>query len=340
MTNSELAVPVELINNQLVTKLDGQYISCAPINQPKSIKTSWPNYGPISQFIRLHNTRSIFATPVRECVFGANGEGCTFCTYEMNEPRPVPPAVFMEMLYRVLDETGPDVELAIGAATPNVGDHGVGYFLEIVERVQREFQIPTSVELVPPKNLEDLDRLFDAGVKSLVMSIEVWDDQIRQEVCPGKSVIGKTEYIAAWNKAENVLGPGQVSSVLLVGLEPEESTKVGIDYLVGAGMVPTLIPFRPYDAASLRKNPLTDHNQYLRCSSYCSNRLAVAGLSPLRQSGCTKCGACSLEVYLEQERLAIGSVELATKLVSPHSSWSVGPNFDGKSTIGSLLTNK
>lgn len=304
MTRSDLAVQVEEIDDQLVTRLDDKYIPCTPIKQPTSIASNWPRYGPISQFIRLHNQHSIFATPVRECIFGAIGKACTFCTYDMSKPRPLPPAVFVEMLRRVIDETGPDVELALGAATPSLTDHGVEYFSMIIEQVWHEFHIPASVEMVPPKNLNDLDRLIDAGIKSLVMSIEVWDDNIREDVCPGKSVIEKADYIAAWTKGLAALGRGQVSSVLLVGLEPENSTKAGIDYMIGLGVIPTLIPFRPYDAAKLRGHQLTDHHQYLRCSSHCSNQLAAAGLSPLQQFGCTKCGACSLEIYLEQEKVA------------------------------------
>src|ERR1051325_5679960 len=149
MTRSPLAVTVEEIEGQLLTKLANNYLSCRPISQPPSIETNWPQYGKIRQFIRMHNPRAIFATPVRECVFGAIGKGCTFCTYDMNKPKPVPPPIFMEMLRRVIDDTGMDVELALGAATPNLSDHGIDYFADIVRRVRQEFDIATSLAVLP-----------------------------------------------------------------------------------------------------------------------------------------------------------------------------------------------
>lgn len=297
-TSAERAVELIDNNGELYVQLAGRAFPGEPLRQPHSILDSIAGYE-LRDYVRLHSPSTLFVVPVRECVFGAIGRPCQFCTYEMVRPRPVPAAIVVDMIIHVLQDVGAALDVAIGAGTPNLVDYGAGYFVEIARGLRQRCAAAMSVETVPPPDLGQIEALAQAGAGSMIMSIEVWDDAIRTDVCPGKSVVSKDMYRTAWRKAIDVFGTSQVSSVLIVGLEPEESTRVGIDALISEGVVPTLIPFRPYGSSRLNARQPVDHHSYLSLSRYCSAKLRMSGLSPLRQVGCTKCGGCSMEAGLQ-----------------------------------------
>src|SRR5574340_1458117 len=48
-----------------------------------------------------------------------------------------------------------------------------------------------------------------------------------------------------WDRAVRAFGPGRVRSLLIVGLEPEESVLRGVEFIASHGVDPVLSPFRP-----------------------------------------------------------------------------------------------
>jgi len=278
----------------------GRHVPCRPLSQPQIVRTHVGQYGCISDYVRLHAPQILFAAPLRQCIFGAIGQGCKFCTFEMRRSELVPEELMARWLTTVLMKCPEVTSLAVGGGTPNLVDYGSNYYGSIVRRVKDSFPgIRASIEIVPSGRGDDLRLLRDSGYDAAIMSLEVWDEAIRQRVCPGKGRVSRDEYMSAWTNAIEKFGEGQVASVLLVGLEPEESTIEGIDALVDLGVIPTLIPFRPYNGTPLVGHPRTTVEAYLRCSRYCTHRLRGAGLSPSGQYGCTGCGGCSLEVVQE-----------------------------------------
>jgi hypothetical protein len=289
------AVPLVFQNNELWINSSGRPILCSPLEQPRSILDRFNGYGTVGEYLKYHTSDTIFASPIRECIFGAIGKGCRFCTFDMAKPKPLPPSVFTEMFLRV-SENRPGLSLAIGPGTPNLRDHGVRYIEALIKDLSVHWRGPISVELVPPNNLDDLKRLVDVGVGSIIMSIEVWDDASRQELCPGKAYVSKQHYIDAWRTSIYLLGSGRASSVLLVGLEEIRSTKAGIDFLIEHEVVPTLIPFRPYDHIGLEKRDPVGHHTYMEVSRYNVESLKRRHIGPHNQVGCTRCGGCSLDI--------------------------------------------
>jgi len=185
--------------------------------------------------------------------------------------------------------------LAFGPGTPNLNDHGVRYISNLIKSISPDWRGGISVELVPPHNIDDLGLLVAHGVGSMIMSLEIWDDERRAVLCPGKSYISKSHYIDAWRYVVQALGRGKISSVLLVGLESVESTKAGIDALCEMGVVPTLIPFRPYDQTAVPILVKVRHEDYLEVSRHNIFAMEKHGISPNQQVGCTECGGCSLD---------------------------------------------
>jgi hypothetical protein len=270
-------------------------ISCAPVSQPPFLSepTSFGGIG--LDFVRFHSPRTVFVTPLRECVFGTRKEICKFCTFTGQALRPAPISELVELIVKAAEWAGAAVDVAIGSGTPNLNDHGARYFGKLTQNIRASLDTKISVELVPPNNINDLSILKDAGTSSIIMSIEIWDEDRRKEICPGKSYVSRDHYISAWQHAVKLFGPGQVSSVLIVGLDTVESINDATTVLTRLGVIPTLIPFRPYDESELSAHVTTNVSDYIACSQHNSAALEDAGLSPWLQAGCTGCQGCSLD---------------------------------------------
>ena len=295
LTLRPTAVPLDHDGSSFFLEYEGRRFRCAPVVQP-AVLTAPSGYGaPWSDFVKLHSPKTIFATPLRECVFGATGSICQFCTFEGRHLAPVPPEQLADVVAEVARSISGSVGFALGSGTPNLNDHGVRYFSRIAREVTARIQCGISVELVPPHDLRDLEMMRASGVQSLVMSIEVWDVARRKAVCPGKSYVSRRHYLDAWTRAVEVFGRGNVSSVLLAGLDAPASIEEAIREMVAIGVVPTLIPFRPYDGTPLANHPPTQIEPYLRLAGFNAAELLKARLTPYLQRGCTECQGCSID---------------------------------------------
>jgi hypothetical protein len=295
MSLRSTAVPLDYDSGSFFLEQDGRKYRCNPVHQPAFLSTPSGFGGNWSDYLLMHSPNTLFATPLRGCVFAAEGQICKFCTFEEGPMAPIPPKALAAAIKATADELEHDFDLALGSGTPNRQDHGVRYFEKIAREVLSQVCCGISVECVPPHSLDDLSRLRDAGTSALIMSIEIWDDAKRAELCPGKSYVSKEHYLRGWKRAIELLGPGTVSSVLLVGLDEVTSLKEGIKGLIDIGVIPTVIPFRPYDNTPLSSFPLTDAQEYLDCAEFNAQTLFRAGLTPYRQRGCTSCQGCSID---------------------------------------------
>ncbi|UKI14905.1 MAG: hypothetical protein L6V85_02630 [Clostridiales bacterium] len=81
------------------------------------------------------------------------------------------------------------------------------------------------------------------------MNLEVANDELRKKICPGKSKISYEHYYKAFEKAVGVFGWGQVSSVLIAGIQPKEDIMAECEKMAKIGVFPTVMPIRPLDNA-------------------------------------------------------------------------------------------
>jgi hypothetical protein len=190
--------------------------------------------------------------------------------------------------------------IAFGGGSPNLTDFGADYYCRLADACKQvKPTLGISVEIVPSRRHDGWERLItEPAVDGVISSIEIWDDAIRSKICTGKAELSKSHYLKRWGQAVERLGPGRVSSVLLMGLEPIESTMNGATQMMEMGVIPTIIPYRPYDASPLGRLKPVSHFDYLSVSTMIARELSTRSLSPNSQPGCTACGACSLEVSL------------------------------------------
>ncbi len=289
------SVPLDFNGDGFFLLHEGHRVFCRPVGQPDSLYKSTPFGGLWVDIVRFHAPQTLFVTPLRECVFATQGEICQFCTFVGDAMKPSPVSPVADKIIELIERQNGDLNVAIGSGTPNRQDYGARYFAHLAELIFDRTGAGISVEMVPPKDTADLQLLKDAGVSSLIMSIEVWDEEKRVIFCPGKSEVSKSQYIEAWTEAVSLFGRGQVSSVVLVGLDSNESVIRAIDELTSIGVVPTIIPFRPYDECELRGVDVTLVDDYVLCSRHNAEALLKQQLSPFQQSGCTKCQGCSID---------------------------------------------
>ena len=202
--------------------------------------------------------------PASTCGFALKGVGCRFCTLESAKAK--------EPEFRSVDEVVEVVRAAFeeGAAEFvyfNTGyfeseDGGFSFLEPYVEAVKKQFDTLVAVEINPPFDDKWIDRTYAAGVDALSYAVEIFDPRILAEVCRGRSeLIGRERYFEALEYAATIFPSGTVWSDLIVGLEPPDSTRAGIDALTSMGVLPVLSLFRPLDETALGDHPSLEPEQ-------------------------------------------------------------------------------
>ena len=133
-----------------------------------------------------------------------------------------------------------------------------------------------------------------SGVTSLIMNIELFDDAIRKSICPGKSEITIEQYMKALSYSVERLGVGNVSSVLIAGIEPIENTIICAKKLLHIGVIPTIIPFKPYDNCELHNQKTTDPVILQIINEEISNEKIKISFPNVDSHSCIGCGACNV----------------------------------------------
>ncbi|MDR1189710.1 MAG: radical SAM protein [Bifidobacteriaceae bacterium] len=189
-------------------------------------------------------------SPLRSCAMT-----CTFCNIPYDDPIATYQLKGIDGCIQALrvainDPLQPAHHILVSGGTPkpkDVGNHRELY-LQVIEAFP---DVPVDVMMVPIPGVLDLPALKAAGVKDLSINLEVYDRERQQQVARQKYNWGRDYYLDFIEHAAEILGPGRVRSMLLVGLEPAESTLEGVEEIARRGGVPVLSPFRPDPATPL-----------------------------------------------------------------------------------------
>jgi biotin synthase-related radical SAM superfamily protein len=176
-----------------------------------------------------------------------------------------------------------------------------GRGMEIIEPVVREIKnvypsLDIAVEITPPKNLKWIDKLKNAGVSSLMMNIECWDESIRKEIIPGKNrLCSKDTYLKAFEHSIEIFGKGKVTSCFVVGTEKIESLKEGAGVLTDLNVIPSPLAGRYFeDSANHLFDPKVNFHELLDLMVYINKLMYEKKLTSGDRSGCIACGMCDL----------------------------------------------
>jgi biotin synthase-like enzyme len=201
-----------------------------------------------------------------------------------------------EVINAAYSET-PNGQVCLGGGTHWKEDKGTKHFVRYISEIRKRVpNIPIWVEMVPPDKDEDIQKMIDSGATSFQFNIEIWDDAIRKQVCPGKSgAVSKERYFKAFKYVNQVLGPNKIGSMLIVGLEPLGRTLDGINMLIENGVKPGVAPFRPWDGAIFQSHAPASPEEVIEASRVAARQMREFGVNPAQNQGCSNCHACAIE---------------------------------------------
>jgi len=237
----------------------------------------------MGSFSSLHD-KLLILHPLMGCGFFADqGKACQYCQYDsmLNEAIPPlrDPLELVEVVRAALAEREVDTVYLYNGHVP--GDQaGLDRLISLIALLRRHLgHRQIALETVAPRDTSMIDDLYAAGLDVLICNLELFNEERFATVCPGKQVEGGQEAIwRALGHAASVFREGAVVSHLILGLEPVESTISGMKALVGHGVVPLLIPFRPLPGTPLEHTALPDMDAAEEAFLTLYNILAASGL--------------------------------------------------------------
>ncbi len=264
---------------------------------PINIFEDLPKTGTIiDEIAKPHSLTCVSLWPSLKCCFAQDKEQkCKFCSIEDKDYDIIPAPQVIAGIKKLFEKTY-EYSLNIGGGTYKNPDYMIDYLADIIKGIRRFSNTAISCEIAPPKDLKKLDELKQAGCNSLIINLEVANDDLRAEVCPAKHKISYEHYYETYKHGVEIFGEGKVSCVLVVGIQPDDNIINECKKLVSIGVIPTLIPFKAMDNCYYNNRENCNPKNLVHCAKELAKMLLKHKLSPCNQLGCTKCGGCSLEV--------------------------------------------
>lgn len=266
---------------------------------------------PYRKLALLHGDSCLATTVLQNCVHWKHQQKCTFCSTETSirtgqTIARKTPEQLAEVAAAARDLDG-ITHMVLTSGTGDPPGSEIPYLALCARAVIEKAGIPVQVQFAPPPDLTLVQQLKDAGVASVGIHVESFDQRILERVAPAKAAIGLAHYERTWKTAVELFGPNQVSSFLIAGLgETPESIAWGSEYLADLGVYPFVVPLRPVPGSVLQGAVPPDAAAMKRIYT------AVAGILQRKDlslnatvAGCVKCGACSALPFYEQESRSI-----------------------------------
>ena len=248
----------------------------------------------------LHSRNTLATTVLQTCVrYGNVATKCQFCAIgeSLKAGRTIAkktPGQLAEVAAAAQRLDG-IANVVMTTGTPPTDDHGAAVLADCACAVKSATDLPIQGQCEPPSDFGWFARMRQAGVDSLGMHLEAWDENVRRQIMPGKAEVTRAFYLEAFAAAVDIFGRGQVSTYLLAGLgDSVQSLHEGARVLIGLGVYPFIVPFVPVTGTPLAMHP-PPSAEFLRSVLGPVGRwLSEAGMtSDTVKAGCAKCAACS-----------------------------------------------
>jgi hypothetical protein len=302
----------KIIDNEGWILKNGVKIIKATYREPKWHST------PLFNEIQLHGKNSLATALSNFCLYKQKGEGCKFCIIDVGKKTifrdPLKIANSIETIeknpelrtcFNIEDKYNPNLskdELEtrktiiepkdINLNSGTIKDV-VNVYASTISQIRKVSKLPIFIEICPLKK-EEIEKLYSAGADGLSFNLEVYDEKARKIVIPGKVKNNSLDdYLNSMRNASDIFGDNQISSWILIGLEPKEKTIEGIKAIAETGAIPLPKPFRPlYGADYERKKPPT-LEEATQIYKEWLNIIKDYGLNPFKtRAGCGRCNAC------------------------------------------------
>ena len=257
--------------------------------------------------IALMHLDSLASTVLQTCTYWGKSDQCQFCGIGLSlaDGRTIAkktPEMLAEVAVAAKELDGAvDATLTTGStATP---DRGALYVGKCAKAVKEAAGLPVQVQFEPPSDLDVINQVRDMGVDSVGIHVETFDPLVLARVAPGKARWGTEGYFAAWQRAVDVFGAGQVSTYVILGLGEDPAVTVeSCKRAVDMGVYPFIVPLRPVPGTILGESAPPPHEYvesiYRQVVPHMLRRgMTSAGV----MAGCARCQACSGMAVLERD---------------------------------------
>lgn len=231
---------------------------------------------PVRNLVTLYGGGSLGVFVRGSCSLVELGKPCQYCSISPNRSRETgfPEVVSGNLLRSALevalaDRTCPVSQIMINGGNFPDPDRGFLYYArlcaiarEVIEKSGRDVELHLIV--FPPARLELLQELAGLQV-AVAMNLEVCDPALFEKICPGKTeILGQAHILEALRRAVEVLGEGNVFSILVGGLEGQESMSDGMWLLAEQGIIPVINVFHPDPETPLAAHPAPSAERILQ----------------------------------------------------------------------------
>ncbi|RMF94651.1 MAG: MSMEG_0568 family radical SAM protein [Candidatus Schekmanbacteria bacterium] len=248
----------------------------------------------------LHGKDCLATTIVQRCELWRKGNKCKFCAIELSLKNGATiaekkPEDLAEVVRKAEKEDGIE-HLTLTSGTSQNFSHLTTFLARCVEKIREKSSIPIHLQVYPfGEYKKPFEILKDAGVDTLGIHIESFDEEIRNRYIPGKSCHSLKEIGEMLKCAVAIFGKNQVTSFIIIGLgETAESVIEGSRWLAQMGVYPFIVPHHPIRGTETyhlgTPTPQYQEKIYVEVSKI----LDEYGLSSTEvKAGCVKCAACS-----------------------------------------------
>jgi radical SAM protein (TIGR04043 family) len=269
----------------------------------RAVPFAWPRWyqrttsagTPMSSVVSAHCDTSLYTAIYQGgCDYWQGDQMCAFCAMKIDQKSKWRSVESIIEVAKVALEENALAEISFGGGTRLAEDKSARHKADAIEAFKKEVPMKCCVEMAAPDTDDWLDRLKDAGLDSILLNLELWDEEVRRRIMPGKSAITRERYLAALAHAAKILGPNQASSQIIVGLEKLEDTVTAIRAVADAGAIPMPVVFRPLPGTSLADHTTPSVDDVLVAFDAAAEAIHASKLlAGEARSGCALCGACS-----------------------------------------------
>jgi radical SAM protein (TIGR04043 family) len=255
---------------------------------------------PYWKLAQLHSNNVLATTVLQTCIrYGNTSTKCQFCAIgeSLKAGRTIAkktPDQLAEVAAAAKRLDGVQ-HVVLTTGTPPTPDRGAAVLAEVAAAIKYRTGLPIQAQCEPPADFVWFEHLKTAGVDTLGMHLEAWDEEVRARIMPGKAEVPVSYYLKAFAAAVKVFGRGQVSTYLLAGLGDTADGLLGAcRKLISLGVYPFVVPFVPIGGTQLehRSPPTADFMRSIL--QPLGEMLSEAGMtSESVKAGCAKCAACS-----------------------------------------------
>ena len=254
---------------------------------------------PYKKIALLHGSSCLASTVLQKCIYWNTPGKCTFCGIEISLQSNATIAEKTPQQLLEVAQAASQLD-TISHITLTTGSHpdsslDVEHLASCCRYLKSGIDLPIHVQIIPPRELTQIERLKQSGADTIGIHIESFDFTILNNVAPCKTSFSLQHYITTWKEAVRIFGINQVSSFIILGLgEKAQSVLDGVGLLCELGVYPFIVPLRPIPGTPLGLNSPPEPDYIISIYQQAAILLQENGLSwKNSRAGCVRCGACS-----------------------------------------------